>query len=133
MSAPAGDQKLNNTDFMAWDNEMDEQPLAITQGETDAEPSNLAMLPPSGLSSNYKGAAPKTAGDRGRNLTSMGQQKRPNSLNLNAPKGRRQSGGNRTAMGKIEQNKYITERDLQLDFDKTQSVARRTKMETANY
>ena len=118
MSAPAGDQKLNSTDLMAWENEMDEQPLAITQGETDAEPSNLALLPPSGLTSNYRGA-PRTAGNRGRNMTSMGNQKRPNSLNLNAPKGRRESGGNRTAMGKIEQNKYITERDLQLDFDKT--------------
>lgn len=104
---------------MAWENETEDQPLAITNGETDGEQTNLALLPPSGLNSTLRTQAPpRTAGNRGRNTTSMGQ-KRPNSLNLNAPKGRRESGGNRTAMGKIEQNKYITERDLQLDFDRT--------------
>ena len=62
----------------------------------------------------------------------MGQQ-RHNSLNLHATKGRREGGGNRTALGKIEQGKYITESDLQHDFNKTQDVERKHRLESANY
>ena len=130
-SAPAGDQKMNS-DLLKWDNETDEQPLAITNGDTDAEPSNLASLPPSGLTSTLRNA-PRTAGARGRNTTSLGNKMRPNSLNLHAAKARRESGGNHTMMGKIDQNKYITERDLQFDLDKTQNITRKSRVEKANY
>ena len=63
----------------------------------------MASLPPSGLTSTLRGAnAPRTAGARGRNTTSMGNKMRPNSLNLHAQKVRRESGGNNTMMGKID-------------------------------
>ena len=132
MSAPAGDVKGVSQDLIAWGSEIDERPLAITNGDTDMEPSGLALLPPSGLSSGL-GRLPRTAGkQRPRNTTSMGQQ-RHNSLNLHATKGRREGGGNRTALGKIEQGKYITESDLQHDFNKTQDVERKHRLESANY
>lgn len=72
MSAPAGDVKNNTRDLMAWEAETEEQPLAITNGETDGEQTNLALLPPSGLNTSVRGAPRTAAGNRGRNTTSMG-------------------------------------------------------------
>ena len=74
MSAPAGGMKgaNRNRDLMAWENDIDEQPLAITNGETDGEPSNVALLPPSGLSNAMKRVRGQTAGaKRGRNTASI--------------------------------------------------------------
>ena len=119
----------------------EEKPLALTNGGinddlNDSLAPMKAMLPPTGHGQRQP---PRTAGSKVR----PNKQKRPagNSLNLHAPEHKdskkRLNAANaqheNALLGRIEQNKYVTERDTETEAIKLDEGKRRQRLEQVNY
>ena len=121
------------------EDETEDKPLALMNGGfnddfNDSQPPMKAVLPPPGYANRVP---PRTAGSKVR----PNKRHQGNSLNLQAPKTKDSQSRLQTAnnqhqnilLGRIENNKYVTDKDEEIEAVKMDESKRRQRLENVNY